>query len=151
MKWKLTTQERKFPFGSAWARHLIMRKLLRLRILICLYFTNKQPSVKRMCVQIFLVTNEPTINYNYPINSDCCFSCMGLTLPNITRNAISLTHQKHKYACQLRAIVWAPSIHATGINQVDTRQMWWWLWEDGNNPSIQTLQTLDVFCPMNSL
>lgn len=86
---KTHDKEGKFPFGSAWARHLIMRELLV--ILICLYFTVKQPSVKRTCVQIFLVTNEPTIKYNYPINTDCCFSRMGRTLPNVTRNTISDT------------------------------------------------------------
>jgi len=48
------TKERKFPFGSAWVRHLIIRELLI--ILIFLYFTGIQPSVKRMRVQIFLVT-----------------------------------------------------------------------------------------------
>jgi len=68
-----------------------MRKLLRLGILICLYFTDKQPNVKRMYVQIFLITNEPTIKYNYPTSSDCCFSYRGRTLPNITRNTISHT------------------------------------------------------------
>jgi hypothetical protein len=59
-----------------------------------------------------------------------------------------MTHQKQKYACLLRGIIWEASIHTAGINQADSGDK---RGAGVESTEIISLNTLNVFYPINSL